>query len=51
MSCSARKWYYAKVLRKRATFIALEILPYFYASPRTTASRTRTTCCSTRKAG
>jgi len=27
----ARRWYYAKVLRKRATIIALEVLPYFYA--------------------
>jgi hypothetical protein len=27
----ARRWYYAKVLRKRATIISLEILPYFYA--------------------
>lgn len=24
-------WYYAKVLRRKATFISLEILPYFYA--------------------
>jgi hypothetical protein len=27
----ARQWYYAKVLRKRATMIALDTLPYFYA--------------------
>lgn len=26
-----RRWYYAKVLRKRATIISLELLPYFYA--------------------
>lgn len=26
-----RRWYYAKVLRKRATMISLEMLPYFYA--------------------
>jgi hypothetical protein len=26
-----RQWYYAKVLRKRATMIAFEIAPYFYA--------------------
>ncbi|MFQ5408748.1 MAG: DNA glycosylase AlkZ-like family protein [Anaerolineales bacterium] len=26
-----RKWYYAKVLRKKATMIALEVAPYFYA--------------------
>jgi hypothetical protein len=26
-----RRWYYAKVLRKRATIISLEIAPYFYA--------------------
>ncbi|HEX7976513.1 MAG TPA: crosslink repair DNA glycosylase YcaQ family protein [Anaerolineales bacterium] len=26
-----RRWYYAKVLRKRATIIALEVAPYFYA--------------------
>jgi hypothetical protein len=27
----ARQWYYAKVLRKRATMISLGIVPYFYA--------------------
>jgi hypothetical protein len=27
----SRQWYYAKVLRKRATFIALNVVPYFYA--------------------
>ena len=27
----ARQWYYAKVLRKRATFISLDTVPYFYA--------------------
>jgi hypothetical protein len=27
----ARRWYYAKVLRKRATMISLEAAPYFYA--------------------
>jgi hypothetical protein len=26
-----RRWYYAKVLRKRATFISLAVVPYFYA--------------------
>lgn len=26
-----RQWYYAKVLRKRATMIAFEVAPYFYA--------------------
>ena len=26
-----RAWYYAKVLRKKATMISFEILPYFYA--------------------
>ena len=26
-----RRWYYAKVLRKRATMISLELAPYFYA--------------------
>jgi hypothetical protein len=26
-----RKWYYAKVLRKRATIIALDVAPFFYA--------------------
>ena len=26
-----RVWYYAKVLRKRATFISLAVLPHFYA--------------------
>src|SRR5512139_1191079 len=28
---SSRVWYYAKVLRKRATMISLEMAPYFYA--------------------
>lgn len=27
----ARVWYYAKVLRKKATFISLDVVPYFYA--------------------
>jgi len=27
----ARLWYYAKVLRKRATIIALDVVPHFYA--------------------
>lgn len=27
----ARQWYYAKVLRGKATMIALDIVPYFYA--------------------
>ncbi|HSN73899.1 MAG TPA: crosslink repair DNA glycosylase YcaQ family protein [Anaerolineae bacterium] len=27
----ARRWYYAKVLRKKATFIALDVAPNFYA--------------------
>ena len=27
----ARQWYYAKVLRRRATFISLDTLPQFYA--------------------
>jgi hypothetical protein len=26
-----RRWYYAKVLRKKATMISLEVAPYFYA--------------------
>ena len=26
-----RRWYYAKILRKKATIIALEVAPYFYA--------------------
>jgi len=26
-----RKWYYAKLLRKKATLVSLEIAPYFYA--------------------
>jgi hypothetical protein len=26
-----RRWYYAKVLRKRATIISMDIAPYFYA--------------------
>ena len=27
-----RQWYYGKLLRKRATFVSLEMLPLFYAS-------------------
>lgn len=27
----ARRWYYAKVLRKKSTIISLEVAPYFYA--------------------
>jgi hypothetical protein len=27
----AKRWYYAKILRKRATFIALDVVPCFYA--------------------
>ncbi len=27
----ARVWYYAKVLRRKATLISLEVVPYFYA--------------------
>jgi hypothetical protein len=27
----SRAWYYAKVLRKKATFISMSVLPYFYA--------------------
>ena len=26
-----RQWFYGKILRGRATMIALEIVPYFYA--------------------
>src|SRR5215208_4786191 len=26
-----KKWYYAKILRKKATMISLDIAPYFYA--------------------
>jgi hypothetical protein len=26
-----RRWYYAKVLRRRATFISLSVVPFFYA--------------------
>jgi hypothetical protein len=26
-----RRWFYGKILRKKATIIALEVLPYFYA--------------------
>jgi len=26
-----RRWYYAKLLRKKATLVSLEIAPYFYA--------------------
>lgn len=26
-----RKWYYAKVLRKKSTIISLDVVPYFYA--------------------
>jgi len=30
-SLGKRVWYYAKVLRKRATLISLDVVPYFYA--------------------
>ncbi len=30
-SLDKRWWYYAKILRRKATFISLEIAPYFYA--------------------
>jgi hypothetical protein len=30
-SLGKRIWYYAKILRRKATFISLEIAPYFYA--------------------
>jgi hypothetical protein len=30
-SLDKRIWYYAKILRRKATFISLEIAPYFYA--------------------
>ncbi len=30
-SLDKRLWYYAKILRRKATFISLEIAPYFYA--------------------
>ena len=30
-SLGQRIWYYAKILRRKATFISLEIAPYFYA--------------------
>jgi hypothetical protein len=30
-SLGKKRWYYAKVLRKKATLIALDIAPYFYA--------------------
>src|SRR5437870_3311706 len=26
-----RRWYYAKLLRRKATLVSLEVLPYFYA--------------------
>ena len=30
-----RRWYYGKLLRRKATFVSLEMLPFFYAlSPR-----------------
>ena len=28
---SERKWYYGKIIRKKATIISLDLLPYFYA--------------------
>jgi uncharacterized protein YcaQ len=28
---SARQWYYAKLLRGKATLVSLEVMPYFYA--------------------
>ena len=30
-SLGKKQWYYAKLLRRRATFVSLEIAPYFYA--------------------
>jgi len=30
-SLGKKIWYYAKILRRRATFISLEVAPYFYA--------------------
>ena len=30
-SLDKKQWYYAKILRRKATFISLEIAPYFYA--------------------
>ncbi len=30
-SLGQRRWYYGKLLRGKATFVSLEILPYFYA--------------------
>ena len=30
-SLDKRIWYYAKILRRKATFISLEVAPYFYA--------------------
>jgi hypothetical protein len=30
-SLDRRIWYYAKILRRKATFISLEVAPYFYA--------------------
>ncbi|MEZ0396123.1 MAG: crosslink repair DNA glycosylase YcaQ family protein [Anaerolineales bacterium] len=30
-SLDKRLWYYAKILRRKATFISLEVAPYFYA--------------------
>ncbi|MFH1524868.1 MAG: hypothetical protein ABIF04_07860, partial [Chloroflexota bacterium] len=30
-SLDKKIWYYAKILRRKATFISLEIAPYFYA--------------------
>ncbi len=30
-SLDKKVWYYAKLLRRRATFISLEMIPYFYA--------------------
>jgi hypothetical protein len=30
-SLDKKQWYYAKILRRKATFISLEVAPYFYA--------------------
>lgn len=30
-SLDKKQWYYAKILRRKATFVSLEIAPYFYA--------------------
>ncbi len=43
-------WYYGKILRRKATFISLEVAPYFYALSENLVPRKKITCWRMRKA-